>query len=104
MQYDEQANGQEIRVKPNQEFEVSLPETRTAGYRWVIAEKGEPALQLLEETTIPNTEGVGGAGLHQWHFRAKSAGEAKVRLQYSRPWEKSAEPARTFELTVRVGS
>ena len=104
MQYDEHANGAEISTKLNEELEVLLSETRTAGYRWTIAESGKPALELLEETTVPNTAGAGGTGRHLWRFRAASAGEAKIRLQYSRPWEKSAEPARTFVLKVRVSS
>ena len=104
MQYDERSDGAEVKAGVNGEFEVALPETRTAGYRWVTAESGEPILKLLSETTIPNAGAVGGTGQHVWHFRAVSAGEIKLRLEYRRPWEKSAEPTRTFSLKVHVGS
>lgn len=103
MQYDEHANGKEISVTANDEFEVALPEIRTAGYRWVTAKTGEPQLQLLDETTAPNTAAVGGTGRHLWRFRAVSAGDAELNFQYLRPWEKQAEPARAFQLKVRVG-
>jgi len=33
MQYDERANGNENEAEVGENFEVSLPETRTAGYR-----------------------------------------------------------------------
>src|SRR5579871_446747 len=104
MQYDQRSDGSEIRVGENEEFEVALPETRTAGYHWVTAESGEPTLKLLSETTIPNSGAVGGTGQHVWHFRAVSAGETRLKLDYRRPWEESAEPTRTFSLKVHVGS
>jgi predicted secreted protein len=104
MQYDERSNGQEVVAQRNEEFEVSLSETRTAGYHWVITEKGEPILELLSEKTIPNAGAVGGSGHHIWSFRAASRGETRLTFEYSRPWEKSPKPARIFTLKIRVGS
>ena len=34
MQYDELANGSVIEAEVGENFEGSLPETRTAGHRW----------------------------------------------------------------------
>jgi inhibitor of cysteine peptidase len=104
MQYDERSDGSEIKVAANDEFAVALPETRTAGYRWITTENGAPILTLSSETTIPNAGAAGGAGRHVWHFRVVSAGETKLKLEYRRPWEKSTEPTRTFTLKVHVGS
>ena len=104
MQYDERSNDQEVFTKTSEEFEISLSETRTAGYHWVVTEKGEPVLELLAEMTIPNAGAVGGSGHRVWRFRAACQGETKLMFEYSRPWEKSAKPARTFALKVRVGS
>ncbi len=104
MQYDEHSDGSEIKVALNDEFEVALPETRTAGYHWIIGEKGEPMLKLLSETTTPSTVSVGGSGKHLWRFRAVSAGETELKLEYRRPWQKSEEPTRAFSLKVHVGS
>jgi len=104
MQYDERSNGQEISAKVGEDFEVALPETRTAGYHWVITKNGEPILELLSEETIPKAGAIGGSGHHIWRFRAVSTGEARLTFEYSRPWEKTAKPARTFTLKVRVDS
>ena len=104
MQYDERSDGQEIVAQRDEEFEISLPETRTAGYHWVIREKGESVLELFSETTIPNAGAVGGSGHHIWSFRATSSGEIRLAFKYSRPWEKSAKPARTSTFKVRVDS
>jgi predicted secreted protein len=102
MQYDEQANGHQVDAKLGEDFEVVLPETRTAGYRWKILQKGEPPVHLLEDNSRPSDTGVGGAGNHRWHFRAVAAGDSEIKLQYGRSWNESAEPARTFTLKVRV--
>jgi predicted secreted protein len=102
VQYDERANGQRVDAKVGEEFEIVLPEARTAGYRWAIVEKGEPSLQLLEDTSQSNVAGVGGAGHHRWRFRGAAAGECEIKLQYARCWQEPAEPARTFILKVRV--
>lgn len=104
MQYDEHSDGSEIKVALDDEFEVALPETRTAGYHWIATENGEPILKLMSQTTNPNAGAVGGSGRSLWHFRAVSPGETKLKLEYRRPWEKSAEPTRTFTLKIHVGS
>jgi predicted secreted protein len=104
MRYDEHANGRQIDVKLNEEFEISLPEVRTAGYRWVTKRAGAPVCQLLGETTQPNLLGVGGSGQRVWQLRAIAAGTGEIEFLYRRPWEGSEEPARTFALKVRVGS
>lgn len=104
MQYDERSDGHEIVAKRNEQFEVSLSETRTAGYHWVITERDEPILELLSEKTVPNAGAVGGSGHHIWSFRAASPGETRLTFEYSRPWEKSVKPARTFRLKIRVDS
>jgi inhibitor of cysteine peptidase len=104
MHYDERSDGSEVKTAVNHEFELALPETRTAGYQWVITEGGAPIVKLLSETKMPATEVVGGTGRHFWRFRAVSSGKTELRLEYRRPWEKSAQPTRTFSLKIRVGS
>ncbi len=104
MRYDERANGHEVETKVNDELEISLSETRTAGYRWLTKSGGAPVLNLLEETVQPNSPGVGGTGQHIWKFKTVAAGTGEIELHYRRPWESFAEPARTFALKVRVGS
>jgi len=104
MRYDERANGHQIEAKLNEELEISLSEARTAGYCWVIKSAGAPVCRLLEETTHPNSPGVGGSGQHIWKFKTVAAGTGEIELHYRRPWESSAEPARTFALKVHVGS
>jgi inhibitor of cysteine peptidase len=102
MQYTESDNGKQIDVRVDEEFEIALPETRTAGYRWIAKSKGEPQCQLVDDHSQPNTAGVGGSGTHNWRFRAVSPGTSQIGLQYARSWQHATEPAKTFTLTVRV--
>ena len=41
-------------------------------------------------------------GYQTIEFVAKSAGEVLLKLEYRRPWEKDAPPARTFTVTIAV--
>jgi len=100
MQLDQTANGKIVSVKPNDEFDLSLPETRTAGYRWSLKSNPE-ACKLLEETTEPNAK-PGGEGRHHWRFRAAVLGECEIELHYARPWENASEPAKTFRMRVQI--
>ena len=101
MQFDESANGQVARVKPNQVFEIVLVEVRTAGYRWLLLHGSGSLCTLVAENSIAT--GVhGGAGKHVWQFRAASPGSCEIELKYARTWETSSEPAKTFRLKVEV--
>ena len=102
MQFDESANGQIARVKPNEFFEIVLAEVRTAGYRWTLKGGPENQCTLVEEKSIPSAGAHGGAGKHHWRFRATASGSCQIDLQYGRTWEKSSEPAKTFQLKVEV--
>ena len=102
MQFDETANGSEVELSAGDEFQLSLSETRTAGYRWTLKTSGEPSCILLSESSQPASGQTGGAGTHFWRFRAVATGNGLLALEYRRSWESSSEPARTFRMKVRV--
>ena len=99
MQYDERANGKTIQLQLNAEFQIVLPETRTAGYRWSVIHKGEPICELLEERSEVGSA-VGGSGTHVWRFRSTSSGTATIQFEYGRSW--NAEPEKNFVMEVQV--
>jgi inhibitor of cysteine peptidase len=53
------------------------------------------------EAPAPNGM-VGVPGEQVWSFSAQGTGHAVLTYVYARPWEKNAEPAKTFTLTVTV--
>jgi predicted secreted protein len=103
MQFDESANGSEVEVSAGEEFDISLPGTPTAGYRWFLKSAGGAECAPLESSQA-GTEKIGGTGTDLWHFRAPASGTCSIVLEYRRSWETSSEPARTFTLKVRVRS
>ena len=102
MQYDQHANGKIISPQVGEEFQIVLPETRTAGYRWSMAQKGGPACELIHEQSNPNPSATGGSGTHTWHFKAASSGTGKIQLNYGRSWKSEAAPEKTFTVEVHV--
>ncbi len=102
MKYGLEDEGREIEVHPGDEFEINLPETRTAGYRWKAERVAEPACELLSDQSESATGSVGGSGSHYFHFRAVSAGSGEIKLYYGRSWEQEKGPAKTFALRVHV--
>jgi predicted secreted protein len=103
MQFDESANGREVDVHLNDEFEITLPETRTAGYRWATKSKGEPPCLLVKESSASQAGKAGGSNTHHWQFRAVSIGIGDIELLYGRSWEESSAPTQTFKMKIRVG-
>lgn len=103
MQYDESANGSEVELSAGDEFEVSLPETPTAGYRWTFR-SGESACSLLSESSQSAKGKVGGSGTHSWRFRAPATGACSILMEYKPSWEAGSQPERTFTLKIRIRS
>jgi len=102
MRFGETANRSAVEVPTGEEFDLSLPETQTAGYRWTLKNSGEPTCRLLRESFQPASGKTGGSGTHTWRFRAGVSGTCSLALEYGRSWESNAEPTRTFGMTVRV--
>ena len=102
MRFDESANGSDVEIPAGEEFELSLSETRTAGYRWTLKSSVEPSCVLLSESFQPASGPTGGTGTHIWRFRTAAPGNCSIALEYRRSWESSSEPARTFGMKVRV--
>jgi len=102
VQLDENTNGQGVNLRAGDLFEIRLAETRTTGFKWIVAEAGEAVCELVEESAEAPAGPPGRAGMHRWQFRAARPGEAKILLHYRRPWEKDAEPGRVFQVRIRV--
>jgi len=103
MRFDEKDNGRTVEVQLDDEFEIVLPEVRTAGFHWSLKSAGK-SCQLLGDESTANLKAVGGSGSHSFYFRATAAGACVVDLQYGRSWEAGSEPNRTFSLKVEVRS
>lgn len=102
MKFGLEDDGREIEVRPRDEFEIQVPETRTAGYRWRAKRVADPACEMVSERSETAPGKVGGSGSHHFFFRALTAGTAEIELHYGRSWEQDQGPAKTFRLKVHV--
>lgn len=96
-------NGTTVEVKTGQVIEISLPGNITTGYNWVA--DAEP-LSILTQEGEPEFEAdsdlIGAGGMITLKFKAKSAGQETLRLEYRQPWDKEMTPEGEFEVIVVV--
>jgi predicted secreted protein len=99
-------NGKTYTVKAGDTIEVVIPGNPTTGYAWTSAlgEKDAALIQPVGEPAYASEakDGVvGGGGFYTFTFKATAAGEALLKLVYSRSWE-SVEPLQTFAVTLTI--
>jgi predicted secreted protein len=96
-------NGREFTLDRGDALEISLPATSGTGYMWqaepvagaFVRQVGEPAFAL--DSAMPGASG------HQiFHFSIDATGTGALQIQYLRPWEKSAKPAKVFKIMLIV--
>jgi predicted secreted protein len=98
----ERQDGQQIDVLRGQTLRVTLPEVRTAGFRWSLRASDQHVLTPLADDTNAESAALGGAAQHHWDFRAERAGTTELVFEYERPWARAAAAASTIKVSVRV--
>ncbi|MGE9292140.1 MAG: protease inhibitor I42 family protein [Puniceicoccales bacterium] len=109
------SNGSTLLLKVGESFVVSLPDNASTGYTWELSDSyqgvlhqrggtGSQNLTSSNQTAIQDgsTPLMGAPTLKRWTFTAEKAGEAPLHFEYLRPWEKDSDPAKVFEVTVKV--
>ena len=101
-------DGKTVTVTKGQSLLVKLSANPTTGYKWAVTSTnrtfGYPA---YERYLAPSANGpVGQGGITRFTWKTSSplnmVGSHTVRLEYKRPWETNAAPAKTFTFTVVV--
>ena len=103
MHFNERDDRREIQLSVGQTFEISLTETRTAGFRWFITSSGEPVCRVVKDSFDNPSTTPGQSGTHQWNFVVDKPGTATIELAYRRQWQDKSPPARTYTLRIRAG-
>lgn len=89
----------EIRAWTGGTFLLELPARPTSGYVWSIVR--DPGItHLAEERMQPVSAAAGAPAIQQFQFLATRAGDAKLVLEYRRPWEST--PLERLEVNVIV--
>ena len=97
-------NGKEIRVRAGEVIELALEEQGGTGYTWEFNKLDEKHFQVVgTETRHPAGQArIGGPVLKVWHLKTKVPGEARLSLDYLRPWEGRASAVKHFEVKVCI--
>jgi predicted secreted protein len=101
IEVNEAASGSTVKLANGDQLHISLPETRTAGYRWQVVSPAS-AIYRIEDSGFEPAAGVGGTGLHGWTLKALKSGTALLAMDYGRSWG-STPAAQQFKLTIKVG-
>ena len=102
----ESDDGKSVNVQLDRRVRISLAGNPTTGYSWFLVPIQGAAVKAVGEVVYkpkahkPGMVGVGGT--FELMLRAVKAGEAVVRLEYKRPWEKDTPPIRKFGVTLAV--
>lgn len=94
-----------IVVGQKSRFNITLESNPTTGYSWRLAKPLDA--NILKNTgsiyNEPKSDLVGVPGNEIWTFQPANKGTTTFTMEYVRPWEKDAEPAKTqvFKITVQ---
>lgn len=93
-----------IQVEAGKLFAIRFQSSPGTGYSWVLAaELDKKLLEFLgEKMKEPGSGLLGGRETFDWTFRALAAGETEIAMNYVRPWEKEAVPAKTHVFKVKI--
>jgi predicted secreted protein len=93
--------GVEQALGVGEELVVRLPENRTAGFRWQMADLPDGVALVEDGFEAPATERPGQGGVHTFRLRPTGPGEYRVAAGLRRSWGGGA-PERTVEFPLRV--
>jgi predicted secreted protein len=93
-----------VRLAPGDLLVVRLEAPLGEGYLWQITRNNEEQLKPLAKAP---QDKLGKAPpskveLQVFYLRAESAGSHDLDLEYKRPTDKDAKPAKTFKVTVQI--
>ena len=94
--------GKTVSLKVGQTLEVRLRSQPGTGAIWSVA-PGSTNLLKYEGAKSEGAANIpGGFETEVLTFTATGAGKGQLKLEYSRPWEETVPPEKTFSLTVDV--
>ena len=93
-----------ITAKVGDTFIIQLKSNATTGYRWQITGPLSPAVVKVANVYVPNktsSNTVGSGGLENWTFKAVSAGQALIQMEYLQAGSNTNGGTANFNVTVK---
>ena len=101
-------NGKTVTVTEGQNVVVKLPSNPSTGYKWSVVSTDRTFGYPSDTRFLKNGGAVGSGGLERFSWKTKGGismvGEHSVKMEYKRPWETNASPAKTFSFKVKIVS
>ena len=93
----------EVSAKVGDVIKITLNENTSTGYSWQIIDLPQQ-VELTEEQVIDDNPAglVGAAHLKVFELMIKESGALKIKLNYTRAWEKNTDNVKNFELNSAV--
>jgi inhibitor of cysteine peptidase len=93
--------GDDISVAEGDEFVIAIAANPSTGYSWSAADNPDVTFESSRQVERANRPGAGGT--QELTFRAAKQGTTTLVLDYTRPFEPDAPPAKSarFPVTVR---
>ena len=97
-------NGKEVRMQAGEVLELALEMQAGTGYLWEFHKLDGKHFELVQSETKPLADQakVGGPMLQVWRLKTRAPGEARLSLDYLRPWEGQAHAVKHFEVKVHI--
>ena len=97
-------NDGKVSLTKGQELVVRLEIRTGTGFTWEVSPVEGKRLEQLGKPALERGSGgrAGGPAFQVFRFKAVRAGTTTLELNYRRPFEKNAKPARTFKIKVTV--
>lgn len=99
-------SGETVELSEDSPFQVQLEGNPTTGYEWTILPYNTSVIEMIGEPQfeVDNPDLVGSGGTYTFTFKAKSSGQAELKMIYNRKFETDKEPLKTFSLNIIVGT
>ena len=92
-----------VQLRVGDTLRVVLPSTPSTGYSWQPSgDDTASAVQVKSSKYDAGQSRPGASGTQTITLTAKAPGQDHLRLNYVRPWEKGAKPARTYAVSITV--
>jgi inhibitor of cysteine peptidase len=99
--FSKEDNGKQVTVNRGDEIVIRLKANPTTGYDWHPLEPGTGILEESRDYQVAS-QMMGSPSQLQLRYRAVSAGQIRLVLQYCRTWEKDISPLETFSLDINI--
>ena len=93
-----------ISAKVGETFIITLKSNPTTGYQWQITGSLSPAVVKVSNVYVPNKASsttVGSGGVENWTFKAVSAGDALIQMEYLQAGSNANGGTANFNVTVK---